>query len=119
MKYVQYFGLLGIMAFALALSSFAKDVHSGSFTLDDSAQVGPTQLAPGQYKAQWSGPADALKIEILHHGMTVATTEGKIKDLQRPSPYDAVLVKPADNNAKALSEIDFNNRSEALILGGE
>jgi hypothetical protein len=119
MKYAQYLGLSGIMAFALSISAFAKDTHSGSFTLDDSAQVGATQLAPGKYKAEWSGPANALKIDILHNGKTVATTEGRIKDLQRPSPYDAVLVKPAANNAKALNEIDFNNRSEALILGGE
>ena len=119
MKHVQYMGLLGIMAFAVSFPAFAKDAHSGNFTLDDFAQVGSTQLAPGHYKAEWSGPADALKIEIVHNGKTVATAEGKIKDLQRPSPYDAVLVKPAANNAKALNEIDFNNRNEALILGGE
>ena len=119
MKYVQYLGLLGIVAFALSFPAFAKDAHSGSFTLDDFAQVGSTQLAPGHYKAEWSGPADALKIDIVYKGKTVATAEGKIKDLPRPSPYDAVLVKPVANNGKALNEIDFNNRSEALILGGE
>lgn len=119
MKYSQYLGLLAIMGLALSFPAFAEDAHSGNFTLDDFAQVGSTQLAPGHYKAEWSGPADALKIDIMHNGKTVATTEGKMKDLQRPSPYDAVLVRPAANNAKALNEIDFNNRSEALILVGE
>lgn len=118
---MKYISLLATVAFALSLTALAKDVQSGNFTLNSPAQVGSTQLAPGQYKAEWSGPADAVKIEIMQHGRTVAMTEGQIKDLQRPAPYSAVMVKPAANNSneKALSEIDFSHRSEALVLSGE
>ncbi len=124
MKHAKYISLLATITFALSLAAFArdaKDAKSGTFTLDSPTQVGTTQLAAGHYKAAWSGPANAVKVNILQHGKTVATTEGQIKNLQNPSPYDAVTVKPMANNSneKALHEIDFSRRTEALVLGGE
>jgi hypothetical protein len=121
MKYMKYISLLATLAFALSLTAFAKDNQSGKFTLDNPAQVGSTRLPAGNYTAEWSGPANAVKIDIMHHGKTVATTEGQIKDLQRPSPYNAVMVDPVANNPsqKAIREIDFNHRTEALQLSGE
>ncbi|SRR5208283_903193 len=119
MKFVQYFASFAIVAVALSEGAFAKDSNSGNFTLSDTLQVGSTLLGPGNYKAEWNGPAGDVKIEITHNGKTVATTEGKIKNLQQPSPYDAVAVKTLPNSTKAVDEIDFNNRSQALVLGGE
>jgi hypothetical protein len=119
MKFVQYFASFAFIAAVLSVGAFAKDSHSGNFTLADTVQVGSTQLAPGNYKAEWSGPANDVKIEIMQNGKTVATAEGKIKDLQQPSPYDAVGIKTLQDNTKALAEIDFNKRSEALVVGGE
>ncbi|MGA7401492.1 MAG: hypothetical protein WCC99_15995 [Candidatus Sulfotelmatobacter sp.] len=119
MKFVQCFASFTVIAVVLSVSAFAKDSHSGNFTLADTVQVGSTRLAPGTYKAEWDGPANDVKINIMSHGKTIATTEGKIKDLQKPAPYDAVAIKTLQNNAKALDEIEFNNRSEALVLAGE
>lgn len=119
MKFAQSLATFAIVATALSLTAYAKDNHSGKFTLAETAQVGSTELAPGDYKAEWSGPADAVKVDIKKNGKTVATVEGKIKDLAQPSPYDAVTTKTLANDAKALDEIDFNNRKEALVLGGE
>ncbi|MGA2922348.1 MAG: hypothetical protein ABSE28_14655 [Candidatus Sulfotelmatobacter sp.] len=119
MKSLHYFASLAIVAVVLSVGAFAKDGRSGNFTLTDTVQVGSTQLAPGNYKAEWNGPANDVKIEIMQNGKTVATTEGKIKDLQQPSPYDAVGVKTLPDNTKALNEIDFHKRSEALVVGGE
>jgi hypothetical protein len=103
----------------LSLSAFAKDSHSGKFTLSNTVQVGSTQLRPGEYKVEWNGPANNVKIEILQNGKTVATTDGQIKNLQQRAPYDAVLTRTAQDNTETLDEIDFGNRSEALVLGGE
>lgn len=121
MKYMKYISLLATMAFALSLTAFAKDAQSGNFTLDTPVQIGSTQLAPGNYKAEWSGPSNAVKIDIIQKGKTVATTQGRIKDLQQRSPYSAVTVKPlsSNSNARTLDEIDFSHRSEALVLSGE
>ena len=114
-----FFGLLAVMAFALSLAAFAADTHSANFTLNDTVQLGSTQLTPGDYKAQWSGSADSLKVEILRHGKTVATADAKILNMNHPSPYSAVTLKPTANNGKTLDQIQFNNRTEALVFTGE
>jgi hypothetical protein len=119
MKFAHYLASFAIVALALSLSAFAKDGHSGNFTLADTVQVGSTELAPGNYKAEWSGPANDVKVAIMKNGKTVATAPGQIKDLQRPSPYDAVMMKTLSNDTKTIGEIDFSNRTEALVLGGE
>jgi len=119
MKVGQYFAVLAMMAFVLSAGAFAKDSHSGNFILSDTVQVGSTQLAPGAYKAEWNGPANDVKINIMQNGKTVATTEGKIQTLQQPAPYDAVTTRTTDNNTKQLDEIEFGRHSEALVLGGE
>jgi hypothetical protein len=119
MKSVQQLASFAIVAVALSLSAFAKDSNSGKFTLSDTVQVGSTQLAPGSYKAEWSGPADDVKIDIVQNGRTVATIQGKIENLERPARENAVVTKTLDNNTRALDEIEFGNRTEALVLAGE
>lgn len=119
MKPAKYSALVAFAAIALSLCAFAKDGHSGDFTVSDKVQVGSTQLAPGDYKAEWTGPADNVKIVITQHGKTVATTEGKVTTLQQPSPYTAVLTKKSNDNTVMLDRIEFSHRSEVLQLGGE
>jgi hypothetical protein len=119
MKSAKFLASVAIAAFALSLGAFAKDNNSGNFTVSDSVQVGATELAPGDYKAEWTGPANDVKVAITQHGKTVATTEGKLTTLQQPARYSAVLTKQTNNNTLKLDEIEFNNRSEALQLNGE
>src|SRR6267154_3893982 len=118
MKFAQFVAALAILASVLAVNSLAKDNHSGNFTLTDPVRVGSTELAPGRYKAEWSGPTDAVKVEILQNGKTVAVVQGQIKSLPRPAPYDSVVTK-TENDSRTLDEIEFNNRMDALVLGGE
>jgi len=114
--------LLSIATLAIGMStmSFAAEKNQGKFTLTEPVTVGSTDLRPGEYKAQWETQnGNDVKIEIMQRGKVVATTQGQLKTLQHPAPYDAVVTKPASNNAKAIDEIDFNNRTQALVLGGE
>jgi hypothetical protein len=119
MKFAKYLSSFALVMLVLSVAAFAKDDHSGNFTLFDTARVGSTELAPGQYKAQWTGAATDVRINILQDGKTVATTQGAIKNLGQPSPYDAVTTKTLQDNSKAVDEIDFNNKSDALVLAGE
>src|ERR1700674_1625076 len=119
MKFVQRFTSFAIVALGLSLSAFAKDGHSGKFTLSETVQVGSSQLAPGDYKAEWNGPANDVKIDFIQNGKTGATPQGKIQNLQKPSPYDAVLTNTLQNNAQELSEIHFGNHTEVHVIGGE
>lgn len=118
MRALKYLASLAAFALILSAASFANDINSGNFNLDQPAKVGSTVLQPGHYKAEWNGPNNALKVNILQHGKTVATAEGHIKQLPAKSPYDAVSTKKQSDNSQRLDEIDFNNRTEALVLQG-
>jgi hypothetical protein len=106
------------IALLLCVGALAKDDNAGSFDLLQTAKIGSTVLQPGHYKAEWTGPKDALKINILQHGKTVATAEGTLKQLPEKSPYDAVSMKTQTDNSPRVDEIDFNHRSEALVIHG-
>jgi len=108
-----------VLAVVLSAGAFAKDNHSGKFTLTEPAKVGATELKPGDYKAEWSGPADNLQISIIQNRQTVATTQGHLKNLEKPAPYDAVTERTLADQTKSVDEIDFNHSTEALIVGGE
>lgn len=116
MKFVKYLALLATVALLLSPAALAKDTHSGKFTLDSPARVGHKQLKAGHYKAEWTGPDNNLRVSILENGKTVARAKGRIMDLKHPSPYDAVDTWTLPNNSRRIEEIDFSNRSEALVL---
>lgn len=117
MKSLQYFASFAILTLVFSASAFARDRNSGTVNLTDTTRVGSTELAPGDYKVEWNGPANDVKINFLQHGKTVATAEGHIKDLPTRAPYNAVAVKMLDDNSKALNEIQFDSRTEALEVG--
>lgn len=108
-----------VLGLVLSASAFAKDNHSGRFSLSDTVRVGNTELQPGDYKAEWSGPADNLQISIIQHGQTVATTQGKLKNLDKPAAYNAVAERTLADQTKRIDEIDFDHSKEALVVGGE
>jgi hypothetical protein len=120
MKALAHLAALAMLMLALTTVTFAKSNNKteGNFTIPNTVRVGSTDLRPGDYKATWTKEnGGAVKINILQHGKTVATVEGKLKDLQKPASFDAVILKTLDNNAKTIDEIDFNNRSQALVFG--
>jgi hypothetical protein len=119
MKFETSLASFAVLGLVLSASAFARDNQSGKFTLTDTAKVGNTELQPGDYKAQWSGPADNLQISIIQHGQTVATAQGKLKNLDKPAPYTAVSERTLADQTKSVDEIDFDHSKSALIVGGE
>jgi hypothetical protein len=118
MKVLACLTSLAMLTVVLTAVAFAADKNEGNFTLADTVRVGSTELSPGDYKAEWKEETcNVVKVDILKHGKTVATAEGKLKDLQEPAPYSAVIIKALDNNTKAIEEIDFGKRKQALALG--
>jgi len=115
MKSAKYLSLLAGVAMLLPLSAFAKDTNQGKFTISQSVQVGSTQLKPGDYKVEWDGSGDAVEVKILQGKKTVATSSGKLVNHDQTAPYNAVILKDA-SGGKAINEIDFGNRKEALVL---
>lgn len=118
MPSIRFLAVFSVVALALSLPAFAKDADSGNFDLAQPAQVGSTVLHPGHYKAEWTGPDTALQISILQDGKTIATTQGTLKQLPSKAPYDSVTVRNVNDHTTCVDEIDFNHRSEALVLAG-
>lgn len=120
MKAVTRSTALAVLTFALTSVTFAENTNKneGNFTVSTTVRVGSTDLAPGQYKAEWKEESGgAVKVDILQHGESVATVDGRLKDLQHPSRYSAVVTKPLSDNSTTIDEIDFSNRSQALVFG--
>jgi hypothetical protein len=65
---------------------------------------------------EWTGPNDALKISVMKYGKTVATAQGKLKELPTKAENDEVTLRTMKNHAQRVEEIDFHNRTEALML---
>lgn len=108
-----------VLSLVLSVAASARDNQSGKFTLSETAKVGNTELQPGDYKAEWSGPADNLQISIIQHGQTVATAQGKLNNLDKPAPYSAVSERTLADQTKSVDEIDFDHSKAALMIGGE
>jgi hypothetical protein len=118
MKALARLTSLATLSVALSTVTFAASKNQGNFTLPDTVRIGSTELRAGEYKAEWQEEAGGgVKVEILQNGKTVATAEGKLKDLPSPAPYSAVVTKSLSDNAKEIDEIDFNKRSQALVFG--
>jgi len=115
MRSLKYIALTAAAALLFSLGAFAKDSHSASFDLGQSAMVGSTVLQPGHYKAEWNGPDNALQISIVQHGKTIVTTQGRMKTLPSKASDIAVQIRNNNNNQK-IDEIDFVNHTEALVL---
>jgi hypothetical protein len=113
---ITFMSALLVLALLLPLSGLAES-NGGTIQLASPVQIGGTQLKPGTYKVEWSGTGPAVQVNFLRHNKTVATAQGKIVDHQRPSPYDDVVIGPLGNTQqKTISEIDFDNRKEALLI---
>lgn len=118
MRSMKFVAAFVAVAFCLSLSALARDTNSGKFNLQQSAKVGTTMLQPGQYKAEWTGTGNDVNISIIKDGKTVTTTRGTLKQLESKAPYTAVTLKTLPDNSARVDEIDFNNRTDALVLGG-
>jgi hypothetical protein len=125
MKSLTYLASFAVITVALSLSAFGrdkdkdKDKTEGNFNLLEPAQVGSVTLQPGDYKAQWSGSGDAVKVEIMRGGKTVATADGKLTQLPQRASTDAVVLNNLNDSSRTIDEIEFNHRTEALLLGGQ
>jgi hypothetical protein len=114
MKSLKFGALALAAAVILSMGAFAKDKNEGKFTLTNPAQIGSTQLKPGDYKAVWEGTGSDVQVKILQGKDVVATTSAKLVDKQNTS--DSVTLGGADN-VKTVDEIDFARAKKALVFG--
>jgi hypothetical protein len=118
MRSLKYLASFTAVALLLCAGAFARDnSKSGSFDLAEPAHIGSTLLQPGHYKAEWTGPENALTVSIMQRGKTVATTQGNMTQLPSKATQSEVTIRTHNDN-KQIEQIQFDNRTEALTLSG-
>jgi len=108
---------MALLAMCISLSAFAKDKNNeGKFSLSSPAQVGSTQLQPGNYTAAWDGSGPEVQVKIMQGKNVVATTSAKLVQKDQRAPYSAVTMSSA-SGTQTVSELSFGNRKESLVFG--
>ena len=116
MKHVRYIALLSMLALLPTVGAFARDKNQHSVEIQDSVQVGGTQLKPGSYKLQWQGTGPEVQVSFVRNGQTVATAPGTFKTNDANVTQDDVVTETTSANTKTLKEIDFGHNKESLVF---
>ena len=115
MKTGKYIAIVAVLASALSLNAFAKDKNETRITLSDSAQVGTTDLKPGDYTLQWEGNGPDVQVKVLKGKNVVATVPAKLA--QGTSGYANAITTRTVNNVKTLDQVDFAGGKQTLVFG--
>ena len=107
--------LLALLLFPA--SGFGQGKTNGNFPLLYKAQIGTTELTPGDYTAQWEGTGDHVTVKVLQHGKLMATATAKVVENAKPAPYNAVTYDTGENT-QIVQEIKFAHRKQSLDFTG-
>lgn len=113
---VRKITVLAVLCLLMSLSAFAREKNSGPLTLSDPAQIGTTELKPGDYKVEWDGKGPDVQVRIMQGRQALATTTAKLVQHEKSAAQNDVVLKQTARNSKTIEEIDFRNRKEALVL---
>jgi hypothetical protein len=116
MKQVKYIALLSMLALLSSVSALARDKNQHSVQIQDSVQVGGTQLEPGNYQVEWQGTGPQIQVNFVRDGKTVATVPGTLKTNDTKVSQDDIVTDTTSANTKTLTEIDFSRNKESLVF---
>ena len=118
MKFLTLLTIFAALA-SLPVVAATKEANKGHLELTSPAWIGTTQLKPGDYQVDWSGNGPAVQVRFLQHHDLVAQVPARVIELKKPASRDAVVLKRGEHGkAQAIDEIDFQNNSQALKMGG-
>jgi uncharacterized protein YcnI len=103
------------LALVLATSAFAG--NKGSLKVQEPITVSGQQVPAGDYKVSWEGTGSNVEVSILQGSKVVAKTSGRIVEMNQSSQYDSAVVRKNSDGSRALSEIRFSGKKQALAIG--
>jgi uncharacterized protein YcnI len=103
------------LALVLATSAFAG--NKGSLKVQEPITVSGQQVPAGDYKVSWEGTGSNVEVSILQGSKVVAKTSGRIVEMSQSSQYDSAVVRKNSDGSRALSEIRFSGKKQALAIG--
>ena len=107
----------------LAASAFAAGAGKGTLHLYESVDVQGKQLAPGEYKLEWSGEGPKVELNITSSKKSVVSVPAQLVSVGEEYTTDGYAAKKSEDGKNALTEIFFHGKSYELRLvdqaGGE
>jgi hypothetical protein len=100
----------------LSASVFAGDVNKKSLHLYEKVTVQGKQLAPGNYKVEWSGTGPEVTLNILKGRETVATASARVVSQPESNSQDGYALKPGNNGQQNLAEVFFSGEKYDLNI---
>jgi len=94
----------------LAGAVFAANAAQGKLRLYDSVSVQGKQLAPGNYKVEWSGNGPDVQVTIFSGKDTIATLPAKVVP---------TTAKNSENGYSAIKQADGSNDLQTIFFQGK
>ena len=105
--------ILVVLLFLFSLSAVAGDNSGKTLVfLTTPAQLAGTQLAPGEYKMQWTGDANSVKVTFMSGGQEVASASGKFVQRDK-APAKSAVVKGEGGQIK---QVWFAGKKTAIVF---
>ena len=98
-------------------SAFAANMSKKSLHLYENVTIQGKQLAPGDYKVEWSGPGPNVKIDILKGKQTVATAPARMVSQAHSNDQDGYALKEGKDGNQFLSQVFFSGEKYDLNIG--
>jgi hypothetical protein len=73
-------------------------------------------LPAGEYTFKWQGDAADVDVTVLRGSQVVAQGRGRLEQLQKKSPANAVGTRRDDSGARTLTHVDFGGKTTILML---
>ncbi len=96
--------------------AFAGNTIKKSLHLYETATVEGRQLAPGDYKVEWSGSGPDVKVNILKGKETVATLSAQVVSQGAANQQDGYVLKPVNNGTQSIADIFFSGEKYDLKI---
>ena len=100
----------------LSVSAFAGTTIKKSLHLYENVTVEGKQLAPGDYKFEWSGSGPDVKIDILKGKETVATVSARVVSQGAANGQDGYVLTPVQGGRQYLAQIFFTGEKFDLEI---
>ncbi|MGC2284576.1 MAG: hypothetical protein WA542_04945 [Candidatus Acidiferrum sp.] len=98
-------------ASVLAANTVKKSLH-----LYETVSIQGKQLAPGDYKVEWSGAGPDVQINILKGRETVATATAKVVAQPGTNDQDGYALKPGKDGGQTLAQVFFSGEKYDLNI---
>ncbi|MGC1088550.1 MAG: hypothetical protein WA894_08950 [Candidatus Acidiferrum sp.] len=116
MKVLRLSTLLIGSSLLLPASILAANTVKKSLHLYDEVTVNGTQLAPGDYRVEWSGSGPEVKLDIMKGRETVATAPARVVSEPESNSQDGYALKPGKDGTQRLAQVFFSGERYDLSI---